>query len=501
MVGTGRPSVLSRVAARRGAALVVLTALVAGCVGAKSGSATPASPMASYTAIAAAPASATPSESPTVIQTESPTDTPFVTSAPTAQPSAVVDPLPNVPKAPVGTWKSIHWTGLPATPAFGANVSDLSWDPRVGVPSTTFQVFGWSHGYVGFTITAGHDTGQVDSYGNSIWSDPTLASSYSADGVHWHAGQNLAIRGETGSRLETIRAVVEGPAGLMAVGWTGGCASVYLYELWTSTDGKTWQAVDTETSRALIDAFAVTHVSGGAAGYVSVAYRSAGAWISKDGRNWQAVPLNTGPFANSLVNDGTAVTGGFVLAGLDGTPDCTATVMQPDDTPPPPPVSRVAAVWWSADGSSWTHISLPGAVSSSQYQGAWVSRLSEQKVLVVNGGQAWVSSNGRTWTPASLSSVTQDAIIAQGQHNLVVKGLGVDAGVGSWSPVAAGKLGLQTIDDNSALVSVGQTGDVPELVYWDGYYGPYGMVAVGPTGVVVTSADGSQLWFGTPATK
>jgi len=497
MLGTGRPLVT----AQRWAALVVLTALVSGCVGARSGGVTSASPTASSTAIAATPASAVPSESPSATQTQSPTGTPFVTPAPTARPTAVVDPLPNVPQAPAGTWKSIHWTELPATPAFGANVSDSPWDPKVGVPNTTFQVFGWSHGFVGFTITAGHDTGQVDSYGNDIYTDPTLASSYSADGVHWHAGQKLlALRTGSGLPLQTIRAVVEGPAGLMAVGWTGSCASEYLYELWTSTDGKTWQAVDTKTSRTLTNDFAVTHVSGGAAGYVSVAYKSAGAWTSKDGRNWQAVPLNTGPFANSLVNDGTAVTGGFVLAGLDGTPDCGTTVVEQGDTPPPP-VSRTAAVWWSADGTSWTHISLPGAVSSSQYGDTWVSRLGDQKVLVENGGQAWVSSDGQTWTPANLPGVTQDAIVAQGQHNLVVKGLGVDAGEGSWSPVAAGKLGLQTINGSSALVSIGQTGDAPELVYWDGYYGPYGMVAVGPTGVVVTSADGSQLWFGTPTTK
>ena len=501
MFGTGRPFVLSGVTAQRCAALVALAALVSCCVGAKSDGVTSASPMASSTTIAATPASAAPSQSPAVVQSESATDTPFVTSAPTAQPPAAEDPLPNVPQAPAGTWKSIHWTALPATPAFGANVTDSSWDPRVGVPNTTFQVFGWSRGYVGFTITAGHDTGQVDSYGNDIYTDPTVASSYSADGVHWHGGQNLAIRDESGSPLETIRAVVEGPAGLMAVGWTGGCASVYLYELWTSIDGKTWQAVDTKTSRTLTNDFAVTHVSGGAAGYVSVAYGSAGAWTSKDGRNWQAVPLNTGSFAHSLVNDGTAVTGGFVLAGLNGTPDCGTTVVQPGDTPPPTPAPRAAAVWWSADGSSWTHISLPGAVSSSQYQDTWVSRLSDQRVLVVNGGQAWVSSDGQTWTPANLPSVTQDAIVAQGRHNLIVKGLGVDAGDGSWSPVEAGKLGLQTIDDSSALISVGQTGDVPVLVYWDGYYGPFGMVAVGPTGVVVTSADGSELWFGTPTTK
>jgi hypothetical protein len=417
-------------------------------------------------------------------------------------PTAVVDPLPSVPAAPAGTWKSIHWTALPATPAFGANVATDPWNPKVGVPNTTFQVFGWSHGYVGFTITAGHETDQVDSYGNPIWTDPTLASSYSADGVHWHAGQKLlTLNAESGSPLETIRTVVEGPAGLLAVGWTGGCSSEYLYQLWTSTDGKTWQAVDTKTSRTLTNGSAVTHVSGGAAGYVSVAYRSAGAWISKDGRDWQALPLNTGPFVNSSINDGTAVAGGFVLAGTRGTADCGVTVVQPGDTPPPTPAPLVAAVWWSADGSSWTHISLPGAVSSSQYQDTWVSRLSDQKVLVVNGSQAWVSSDGRTWSPANLPSVTQDAIVVQGQHNLVVTGLGVDAGEGSWSPVASGQLGLQTIDDNSALVSVGQTGDIPDLVYWNGYYGPYGMVAVGPTGVVVTSADGSQLWFGTPSAK
>jgi hypothetical protein len=117
----------------------------------------------------------------------------------------------------------------------------------------------------------------------------------------------------------------------------------------------------------------------------------------------------------------------------------------------------------------------------------------------VNDGQAWVSSDGRTWTAADVSSVTQSAIISEGQHNLVVEGSGVDVMAGGGR--VGGTLGLKTIDDSFTLVPVGQTGDLPDLVYWDGGYGPYGMVALGPTGVVVTSADGSQLWFGTPATK
>jgi hypothetical protein len=62
-----------------------------------------------------------------------------------------------------------------------------------------------------------------------------------------------------------------------------------------------------------------------------------------------------------------------------------------------------------------------------------------------------------------------------------------------------GELRLRTIDDDFAILSVDQSGDVPQLVLSNGGFGPYGMVAVGPTGVVVTDADGGQLWFGTPS--
>jgi hypothetical protein len=60
---------------------------------------------------------------------------------------------------------------------------------------------------------------------------------------------------------------------------------------------------------------------------------------------------------------------------------------------------------------------------------------------------------------------------------------------------------LRTIDDSFAVSSVIQTGDVPNLVYYQGGNYTYGLVAIGPTGVVVTNADGSQLWFGTPSAK
>jgi hypothetical protein len=248
----------------------------------------------------------------------------------------------------------------------------------------------------------------------------------------------------------------------------------------------------------------ITRISGGAAGYVAVSYRSAGAWTSKDGRIWQRVPLNTGPFENSLINDGTAVSGGFVLAGTAGTGDCEATI---SDGSTPAPVFSTATVWWSADSSSWTRISLPGAVASSEYQDTWVSRLSDQNLLVVNDiygsgpslRSAWASKDGRTWTVVNLPvGMSQPDIISGGQHNLVVEPAQSADALGYVTAVS-GQLGLRTIDDGFRLVSVAQSGDVPQLLYsnWGG--STYGMVALGPTGVVLTNADGSQLWFGTPS--
>ncbi len=201
--------------------------------------------------------------------------------------------------APSGTWTSIAWTQLPATADFGANVATAPWDPTVGYPETTFQVFGWSHGFVGFTIIRPVGTGKLDSYGNEIYTDPTVSSSYSADGVHWHAGQKLPITHSNSGWLEVIRDVIEGPAGLLAVGWTGGCASEYLQSLWTSTDGKTWQPVDTNSSRALTDSYAVTRVSGGAAGYVGRGLHEAESGFPRTaapGRLFRS----TETFANSL---------------------------------------------------------------------------------------------------------------------------------------------------------------------------------------------------------
>ena len=476
----------------RCAALAALTAVAAaGCVGATATGSASLLPAAGPTETASAYASAPASSSPIVWATEAASPTATPTTAPTASPNAVVDPLTSVPPAPSGTWKSIHWTALPASPASAVGSPSPADSPAV---TSTFQVFGWSRGYVGFTISTSEST--VDqSTGQIVYPEPTAVSSYSIDGVHWHTGQKLNLVAAGSQGLQVIRSVIEGPAGLLAVGWSGGCGSEYLDSLWTSSDGISWHPVDVGKVFGVVGT-AITHVSGGAAGYVAVAYKSAGAWTSKDGRSWRRVPLNSGPFKNSLVDDGTAISGGFVLAGTTGTRDCGVTI---SDGSTPAPIFRTASAWWSADSSTWTRISLPGAVASSEYRDTWVCRLSDRATLVVDdvsgtGRSAWASKDGRTWTAVSFpEDIGMRDVVSAGQHNLVVNPTGDASTIGG--------LRLRTVDDGFAVVSIDESGDVPQLVYSNGGMGTYGLVALGPTGAVVTNADGSQLWFGTPSAQ
>jgi hypothetical protein len=442
------------------AALVVVTVMsVAGCVQAGS-SGSPSAP----------PSSAS-SASRTAIQTASPT----------ASSAGTVD-LNNVPAAPSGTWTGVQWVALPAGTPFKA-------DPAA--PDAMFQVFGWSRGYVGFAVSPNQTS--ADQGNGAPYVAPTVVPSYSADGVHWHAGQKLNVTAAGSSALQMIRAVLEGPAGLLAVGWSGACGSEYVDSLWTSSNGVAWQAVNARKAFG-VDPSLITHISGGAAGYVAVSFKSRGAWTSKDGRTWHKVAFSADAFKEALVDDGTAFSGGFVLAGTTGAADCTAVV---SDGSTPRPILRTAAAWWSADASSWTRIPLPGAVATPDAQFTWVSNLGDRAVLIVQDTpdgkrSAWGSHDGRTWTSVDFpSGPYQWEIVSGGQHNLIVEPAG--------SLDKAGPLTVRTLDDNFGLATVKQTGELPNILYSNPGGYSYGMVAIGPTGVVVKSSDGGQLWYGKPS--
>ena len=431
---------------RAGAALMTLVAGgLAGCVGAGP-SASPASTAGS--AVAG-------SISPSLMATQTPQTT--------------VSPTPS------GVWKSIDWASQGA--------------PSWAAGSTQFQVFGWSRGYLGFAIQPNSSTGDTPI-------DPTVVSYYSPDGVNWKEGQKLDTAGAgTQGMLMEIRTVIEGPTGLLAVGWSGACGSEFLDGLWTSSDGIAWQPVNTQKAFGQ-NTISIPRISGGSAGYVAVAYKGAGVWTSADGRVLKPVALDAPGFKNSKIDDGTAFSGGYVLAGTYGTPDCAVTI---GPAPTKPPVT--AAVWWSADAASWTRVSLPGAMSSSEGPSMSVCRLSDRALVAIaskwnNTSQtseqlAWVSTDGRTWRSVTLpAGISEPDILTDGQHALVVRPIGDGQKVG--------QLSLQTFDADYTLVNLRQSGAQPSISYMGtGMDEPYGLVAVGPSGVVVT--DGHQLWMGTPS--
>ena len=327
----------------------------------------------------------------------------------------------------------------------------------------------------------------------TAWFPPRIFPTYSADGVHWHQGKQLKVAADT--QIEVFRSVIEGPGGLVAVGWTGACDSEWVDSLWTSTDGISWKAVD--INKAFGASAAIAHISGGAAGYVAVNYRDNAlnqggeTWTSKDGRIWQPVPLNSAAFNQSLVDDGSAVAGSFVLAGTAGDGSCDVSV-----GPQPTPVLRTASIWWSADSSTWTRVALPGAVASAQSGTMSVCRLDDHAIVVSSSlGGTWGSNDGRTWRSIKLPIDVAGNVITGGQQSLVVEFVGKD-------PAAPAKILMRSIDDNFALVPIAQKGSVPSRigsVDWTMNPSSYGLLAIGPTGVLVTNATGTRLWFGEPS--
>jgi hypothetical protein len=415
-------------------------------------------------------------------------------TSPSAAATAWFEPVPSVAADSASTWKTIAWTRLSTTPDFGGPAS---------AAREPFQVFGWSRGYVAFSMT-----------------DAGWGSSHSADGIHWLAGGELGLKGAGLGMLEQIRSVIEGPGGLLAVGWASSCGSEFLDSLWLSQDGITWQPVD--ASKVFGADPAIARVSGGAAGYVAVAFRGAGAWTSKDGRTWRRVDTTAGVFASSVIDDASTVADTFVLAGTTGTPDCAGfrspragylaaprasvaveaarwPVSGASDAPALS--ARTASAWRSSDGSSWIRVTLPGAVASADPQWIWTAHLGDRAMLIVDGthGLAWGSHDGQTWSPVGFPDGVDpvDVISADGR-NLVVHVAIPDVASGE-SPTPE-LLQLKVFNDSFNLLPLSQSGDVPQLVFpADMVPLEFGLVAVGPTGVVVANGDGSCTWFGAPS--
>jgi hypothetical protein len=397
-------------------------------------------------------------------------------------PTAAAIDLSNVPLAPAGTWKSIHWV---AVPAMLNPTPPPPTDPPTGLFGdwTVSGIFGWSRGYVGLSLET-TSTG-IGSAGAVI-----TTTTYSGDGVHWHAGATFVQHSIVDNLV--VDGVFEGPTGLLAVEEAGACGDHWVEGLLTSPDGVTWQPVD---MAGAFGTAVILNVSGGSTGFVAVDAAGRAAWTSRDGRAWQPLKLDAAAFATSRIDDGTAFSAGFVLAG--STQDTGAVNCNAPFSPKPP--LRVPAVWWSADGTDWIRSELPGARDADQ-PALSVRRLGDQTLAVFeswDGAEhAWVSTDGRTWTPLAepltldryfdSSSCDRGCFKTDGRHGIQIQPLNREADNDRW----AGGASLSTWTD-SGLVTLDESGEKPLYDLWTEW-------TVGPTGIVVTVAG--QVWIGLPST-
>jgi hypothetical protein len=435
--------------------------------------------------------SAGPTTSPGPSATASPASSPSASAATaSATASASIGPVPS------GAWTGITW------------IDEQAAFPQTPVPATTdgtagVGVFGWSGGYVGFR-TASDIT--IDTTSGKMNVAVAMVSTSSPDGAHWTSGQAMDIKGLTDAVY--VDKVIEGPSGLLAVGRYGRAACggpSTVNALWTSTDGQTWTRATPSSDFATARVYTI---DGDSDGFVATGALKDGAtqaiWLSTDGVSWRRVAVPTVTTGTFVLDGATAFASGYVVAGaVLGDEGCGG------------PSQLTPSLWWSATGTGWSRVKLPGATPANDAAMA-VTRVSDHALMAIatvwdSGATAspesrrpgglrsgisgewqeiahptqtvWVSSNGQDWKLVqSPSSMLNDGVMTDGRRGLVAET--PDGGVG-------GK--IATVGDDLGVTVLTESGAVPDALsgYWT-----YGL---GPNGVVCVLSDGTDLRVGRPA--
>lgn len=195
------------------------------------------------------------------------------------------------------------------------------------------------------------------------WEGPEEASGRGAvwtsrDGRRWQAVKDFRPRTGLGG-------VASGPGGLVAFGtpnWYGEAPPPS--ELWASPDGRRWRAISLPQPAPSVEG-----IVAGASGYLAWGYPDG--LISGDGHAWHAVQL---PILSGVV----ATDSGYLGVGprLDG-------VGASDD-----PSSTLHSIWASADGVTWQEAYVP------------VAELHEPMTIVRLGAGALVVGQARGRPPS-----------------------------------------------------------------------------------------------------
>ena len=301
---------------------------------------------------------------------------------------------PDVKLADAAAWASVdgvRWSRASIVDdesLFGKDAAHVMQDVTTGGPGLVAVGYEWAvrrTGFHQFSVAA-------------VWASP--------DGRSWTRAphDDVAFGGDGGS--ETMRAVVAGGPGLVAVGWADTAAAI-----WTSTDGLAWSRI--LDGGALFDGLgghtSIEDVAVGGPGLVAVGqtdgafgmqswtgHGSAVVWTSTDGLNWSRVAHDEAVFGgpgDQWMLDVTPVGSGLAVVGFEGGPEL-------DDQD-----GRV--VWTSTDGLTWSR--APQSELAVDGEGnRWIGRLTDEPGLVVIGEEIWTSEGGETW---SLSSDLDSVIV------------------------------------------------------------------------------------------
>jgi hypothetical protein len=368
-----------------------------------------------------------------------------------------------------------------------SRVMSIDWSERKAdvAPDTggdlwsTFSLFAWSGGYLGFRHQNVTESARSED----------IAIEASRDGLSWSPVQTLTVAASAGEAMPVrIGRLLEGPAGLIAVGVLGTARSDFPAVraptlLLQSRDGVSWRYSWTG------DVFAGGGIAGFAAsrtGYVALGYGGATngqvVWSSPDALSWtgQDWALTAGFFAP----DATAL-GGEGVVGFDGG-FVTATARR---TLVPALVMPAAA--WSADGRTWTASTITGLRQGSAAIGGMnltLGRLDPATVLAQESARqpgsneywdmAWVSTDGRSWCGAPAAATFQPADLqSDGRHSLSVH----------FGAVPDGPLAIESLGPDMTPTPVAQSGSVPTGNL---------QTALGPAGLVATDWDGTVFYLG-----
>ena len=373
---------------------------------------------------AAAATADTPAPSASVGGSATPGPTPVATATPTATP------------APTGDWSGLVWSD-PVTPPFTINLLGLQpWDDgyvAVGLAGGRGAFFTSPDG-LNWTVTQDVEWDPATAVGRGwrfvaiedallAFSPPAASGPYphetitaprilrSVDGARWDRLVSQSWDEAWNDRV--FLDVTGGPAGMVAIGdaVAGEHGELFADPLVLhSTDGSAWTpTVLTGASAESVvwDALSTPNgyvLLGGAQSGQVIGMGMPQAWWSADGLTWDVATVEGATASDGFFERGVAAADGLVAHNV------VLTAGAPVDP----------AGWWSPDGRSWRRTDDIGIDVPTRFldgDGARIVAFETEPEYPIGDPdheraltRAWVTSDGASWAPMTLSHAMTDAL-------------------------------------------------------------------------------------------